>query len=70
LHGGERANNPNSPTQATGVIRRDPFCTGWRGHRQRQVEDSDSLSVACPSGAVKVRHFTDEQIYAQIEGVL
>jgi heterodisulfide reductase subunit A len=27
-------------------------------------------AAACPSGAVKVRHFTDEQIYAQIEGVL
>jgi heterodisulfide reductase subunit A len=26
--------------------------------------------AACPSGAIKARHFTDEQIYAQIEGVL
>jgi heterodisulfide reductase subunit A len=25
---------------------------------------------ACPSGAIKGRHFTDSQIYAQIEGVL
>jgi heterodisulfide reductase subunit A len=25
---------------------------------------------ACPSGAIKARHFTDEQIFAQIEGVL
>lgn len=26
--------------------------------------------AACPSGAIKARHFTDEQIYAQIEGML
>ena len=26
--------------------------------------------AACPSGAIKGRHFSDEQIYAQIEGVL
>jgi heterodisulfide reductase subunit A len=26
--------------------------------------------AACPSGAITARHFTDEQIYAQIEGVL
>lgn len=26
--------------------------------------------AACPSGAIKGRHFTDEQIYAQIEGML
>ena len=26
--------------------------------------------AACPSGAIKGRHFTDQQIFAQIEGVL
>lgn len=26
--------------------------------------------AACPNGAIKGRHFTDEQIYAQIEGIL
>ena len=26
--------------------------------------------AACPSGAIKGRHFTDEQIFAQIEGIL
>lgn len=26
--------------------------------------------AACPSGAIKARHFTDEQIFAQIEGIL
>jgi heterodisulfide reductase subunit A len=26
--------------------------------------------AACPSGAIEGRHFTDEQIYAQIEGIL
>jgi len=26
--------------------------------------------TACPSAAIKGRHFTDEQIFAQIEGVL
>ena len=26
--------------------------------------------AGCPSGAIKARHFTDEQIYAQIEGML
>jgi len=26
--------------------------------------------AACPSGAIAARHFTDEQIYAQIEGIL
>jgi heterodisulfide reductase subunit A len=26
--------------------------------------------AACPTGAIKARHFTDEQIYAQIEGIL
>ena len=26
--------------------------------------------AACPSGAIKARHFTDQQIFAQIEGVL
>jgi len=29
-----------------------------------------SCAAACPSGAIKVRHFTDQQVYAQIEGVL
>jgi heterodisulfide reductase subunit A len=27
-------------------------------------------AVACPSGTIKARHFTDEQIYAQIEALL
>jgi heterodisulfide reductase subunit A len=27
-------------------------------------------AAACPAGAIKARHFTDEQIYAQIEGIL
>ena len=26
--------------------------------------------AACPSGAIKARHFTDAQIFAEIEGVL
>jgi len=26
--------------------------------------------AACPSSAIKARHFTDQQIFAQIEGVL
>jgi len=26
--------------------------------------------AACPSGAIEARHFTDDQIYAQIEGIL
>ena len=26
--------------------------------------------AACPSSAIKGRHFTDQQIYSQIEGVL
>jgi heterodisulfide reductase subunit A len=26
--------------------------------------------ASCPSGAIKGRHFTDQQIFAQIEGVL
>ncbi|MCX6641225.1 MAG: 4Fe-4S dicluster domain-containing protein [bacterium] len=26
--------------------------------------------AGCPTGAIKARHFTDEQIYAQIEGIL
>jgi heterodisulfide reductase subunit A len=26
--------------------------------------------AACPSGAIIARHFTDDQIYAQIEGIL
>ena len=26
--------------------------------------------AACPSGAITARHFTDEQLFAQIEGVL
>ena len=26
--------------------------------------------AACPSGAIKARHFTDEQIFAEIEGVI
>jgi hypothetical protein len=25
--------------------------------------------AACPSGAIKGRHFTDEQVLAQIEGI-
>lgn len=29
-----------------------------------------ACAAACPSGAIKGRHFTDEQIYAQIQGVL
>jgi heterodisulfide reductase subunit A len=27
-------------------------------------------AAACPSSAIRARHFTDEQIFAQIEGVL
>jgi heterodisulfide reductase subunit A len=27
-------------------------------------------AAGCPAGAIKVRHCTDEQIFAQIEGVL
>ncbi len=26
--------------------------------------------AACPSGAIVAKHFTDDQIYAQIEGIL
>jgi heterodisulfide reductase subunit A len=26
--------------------------------------------AACPAGAITARHFTDEQIYAEIEGLL
>ena len=26
--------------------------------------------ASCPSGAITAHHFTDEQIYAQIEGIL
>ncbi|MBM3328889.1 MAG: CoB--CoM heterodisulfide reductase iron-sulfur subunit A family protein, partial [Calditrichaeota bacterium] len=29
-----------------------------------------TCAAACPSGAILARHFTDEQIYAQIEGIL
>jgi len=29
-----------------------------------------SCSSACPSGAAKVRHFTDKQIFAEIDGIL
>ena len=29
-----------------------------------------TCAAACPSGAIIARHFTDEQIYAQIEGIL
>ena len=29
-----------------------------------------ACGAACPSGAIKARHFTDQQIFAQIEGVL
>jgi heterodisulfide reductase subunit A len=29
-----------------------------------------SCSGACPSGAAKVRHFTDKQIFAEIDGIL
>jgi len=29
-----------------------------------------ACGAACPSGAIKARHFTDAQIFAQIEGVL
>jgi heterodisulfide reductase subunit A len=29
-----------------------------------------SCSAHCPSGAAKVRHFTDEQIFAEIDGIM
>ena len=29
-----------------------------------------TCAAACPSGAIVARHFTDDQIYAQIEGIL
>jgi heterodisulfide reductase subunit A len=29
-----------------------------------------ACTAACPSGAIKLRHFTDEQIFAEIKGVL
>ncbi len=35
-----------------------------------QCKACGTCVAACPSGAIKGRHFTDEQIYAQIEGVL
>jgi len=35
-----------------------------------QCKACGACVAACPSGAIKGRHFTDEQIYAQIEGVL
>ncbi len=35
-----------------------------------QCKACGACVAACPSGAITGRHFTDEQIYAQIEGVL
>jgi len=35
-----------------------------------QCKACGTCVAACPSGAIVARHFTDEQIYAQIEGVL
>jgi heterodisulfide reductase subunit A len=29
-----------------------------------------SCSAHCPSGAAKVRHFTDKQIFAEIDGIM
>ena len=29
-----------------------------------------SCAAYCPSGAAKVRHFTDQQVFAEIEGIL
>ncbi|HYA02075.1 MAG TPA: 4Fe-4S binding protein [Syntrophobacteria bacterium] len=29
-----------------------------------------SCSAYCPSGAAKVRHFTDKQIFAEIDGIM
>jgi heterodisulfide reductase subunit A-like polyferredoxin len=29
-----------------------------------------ACAAACPAGAITVKHFTDQQILAQIEGVL
>jgi hypothetical protein len=31
------------------AIRSDPFCTGWRGHRQWQLDNSDSLPDFVPA---------------------
>jgi heterodisulfide reductase subunit A len=29
-----------------------------------------SCAAYCPSGAAKVRHFTDKQVFAEIDGIL
>ena len=49
---------------------------GWHTMESRphligtQCKACGTCVAACPSGAIKARHFTDEQIFAQIEGVL
>ncbi|MHA2500198.1 MAG: 4Fe-4S binding protein [Candidatus Hodarchaeales archaeon] len=29
-----------------------------------------SCAAACPTGAIELKHFTDDQLLAQIEGIL
>jgi heterodisulfide reductase subunit A len=46
----------------------------WR-HRVSVVNEAKckgcgSCAAYCPSGAAKVRHFTDQQVFAEIEGIL
>jgi heterodisulfide reductase subunit A len=46
----------------------------WRHHvsvvNEAKCKGCGSCAAYCPSGAAKVRHFTDQQIFAEIEGIL
>ena len=46
----------------------------WHRHvsvvNEAKCKGCGSCAAHCPSGAAKVRHFTDEQIFAEIEGIL
>ena len=55
---------PTAPSSSTPETQAQPR------DQRRCARPAERCVAACPSGAIKGRHFTDQQIFAQIEGVL